>query len=488
MEPRSPQATSDGLERLYPLEKLPGGGRPKTSGVDVARSGRVPPQAVDVEQTVLGAMIIDPEQAAVALDILDPLAFYLMKHQRIFEAMEALFLKGSPIDLTTLTQALMKADVLNDVGGAYYLTELVARVDVVSNTAYHCRILLERKLKRNQIEVGMALVQQAYDLECDAFETQAQTEQALMNIDPAERRTVVKPAHVIGAVFDRFRRAEQWQGMTGLSTGFEQLDKVTHGFEGGEDIVIGGDTSQGKTAFALAVAHHLSVKGEIPGLYLTAEMRPQELTERLVYVESQIDAEAARSGRLVQRNWDDLNRARAVIEKANLLIQPVVGSTLEDLRASIRRNVRFCGVQYVVVDYIQKIVGKGHGLEQQVASVSDMIKRCAMDYDVPILALSQLTLPAGLRNKRPERSHLRGSKSIANDADLILLIYRPEEYGIEYDDELLRYTKGLAEVRVAKQRNGHSGPSIILTWQSQYATFKDGQPLNLQHEPKEALF
>lgn len=468
----------DDAER-YPLEKLTGKTR---NGImpDVGRSGRVPPQAVNVEQTVLGAMMTDQEQAAVAMDLLKPDVFYLAKHHYIFEAMQVLYVQGIPIDITTLTDSLRHRMNFDDIGGAYYLTELVTSLSDTVNTAYHCRILLEKKLKRDQIRVGQDLVNKGYSESDDAFDTMTEIEQALYDIDIKERRRIVRPRHVLNDVFDRFKRAEARQGITGLSTGFERLDAITHGFEGGEDIIVGADTSQGKTSFALSIVHHLSIKGDIPGLYLTAEMRPEELTERLLFIQGQVDAEQAKSGRLTQRDWDRLNKARSVVEQSSLLIQPFIGSTIEDLRYSIRRHVRYTGIEYAVLDYLQKVEGKGMG-EQNIATVSDTVKQCALDNNIPVIALTQLTLPPGLKNKRPQREHIRGSKSIANDADLVLLIYRPEEYGIEYDEDLERYTKGLAEIRVAKQRNGMRGPAILLTWLSQYATFKDGAPLNIQH-------
>lgn len=459
----------------YPLEKVVGR-VPRERG-----DGRVPPQATDIEQVVLGAMLMDGQQASIGIDMLDPDTFYLSKHQHIFNAMRGLYLNGVAIDMETISNRLKKDSVLDDVGGMYYLTELVTRVGTIENTEYHCRILLEKALKRDQIELGSMLVSQGYSEDFDAFDTMDEAETTLHKIDPKERRAVAKIDRLVDTVFDRFKRAEERDGMTGLPSGFAKLDALTHGFEGGEDVVIGADTSQGKTAFALSIAHNLSVRGDIPGLYLTAEMRPSELAERLLFVESSVDAESAKGGRLVSRDWERLNAARKVVENAKLIVQPFVGCTMDDMRSSIRRHVRFGGAKYVVVDYLQKIEGKGMGLEQQVSSVSDMIKRCALDYDVPILNLSQVTLPPGSQNKRPDRSHLRGSKSIANDADIVLLLYRAEEYGIEYDEDLKRYTRGLAEIITGKQRNGLRGPSILLTWVSQFATFKDGTPLNMQH-------
>jgi replicative DNA helicase len=466
----------------YPLEKMTRSGSRRALPANPGDGGgRVPPQAVDVEQAVLGAMLIEREAIPRAIETLPPDAFYDGRHKRIYDAILALFDRGNPVDIITLTEELKRRGDLDEVGGAYYLSELTTRVASAANVEYHARIITEKSLLRGLIETMTSVIGRAYDPSSDAFDLLDQAESDIFKISESQLRRAASSMNDI--LKDTLARLESIHGreggITGVPSGFTKLDDMTGGWQRSDLIVIAARPSMGKTALSLAIARNAALHPDNPAgvAYFSLEMSAQQLAQRMLTSEARVDAQSARTGRLSDDDWPRLARAAGRLSQAPIFIDDTPGLGILELRAKCRRLKAEHDIGLVIVDYLQLMHGTGGGKnsnrEQEIAQISRSLKSLAKEIDVPVLALSQLSRAVETRggDKRPQLSDLRESGSIEQDADVVAFIYRAERYGIT-QDEHGNSTEGIGEILIGKQRNGPIG-DVRLAFVDRYARFEN---------------
>lgn len=425
LQPRAFNIDDDA--QRYPLEKMMGGGgrRRAPSPASSESAGRVPPQAVDVEQSVLGAMLIENEAIAKAIEILTAEAFYTNKHQKIYRAVLSLFERSNPVDLITLTDELKRRAELEAVGGAYYLTELTTKVASAANVEYHARIIAEKALLRQMIETMTGSIGKAYDPSSDAFELLDQVESDIFRISDTQlRRAGVTMNDAIKETIARLEAIHgQEAGITGVPSGFSRLDNMTGGWQPSDLVIIAARPSMGKTAFSLAVARNAAMHPQLPAgvAIFSLEMSAQQLAQRLLTSEARVDAQAARTGRLRDDDWPRLARAASKLSAAPIYIDDTPGLSILELRAKCRRLKAEHNIGLVIVDYLQLMHGTTSGRnsnrEQEIAQISRSLKALAKELDVPVIALSQLSRAVETRggDKRPQLSDLRESGCLTGD-------------------------------------------------------------------------
>lgn len=441
----------------------------------------MPPQATDVEQSVLGAMLIEREAIPRAIEILPPDSFYSSKHTRIYEAMLSLFERGNPVDIITVTEELRRRQHLDEVGGAYYVSELTSRVANAANVEYHARIIAEKSLVRKLIETMSRLIGDAYDPGSDAFELLDRAEGEIFRISDSQlRRAASSLQDVLKETVTRLQAIHGREGgVTGVPSGFGRLDDLTGGWQPSDLIIIAARPSMGKTALALAMARNAALhqQSPTPVAIFSLEMSAQQLAQRMLTSEARVDAQAARTGRMDEEDWPRLARSAGRLSEASIYIDDTPGLTILELRAKCRRLKAEHDIGLVIVDYLQLMhatsLSRNSNREQEIAHISRSLKSLAKELNVPVIALSQLSRAVETRggDKRPQLSDLRESGSIEQDADVVTFIYRPERYGITVDEHG-NSTEGLAEVIVGKQRNGPIG-DVKLAFVHQHARFEN---------------
>ena len=471
-------------QSAYPLDKLRGrqSDRRRAKADEVhKKSGRVPPQATDVEMSVLGAMLIEREAIPKAIEVIPPEAFYDARHEKIYAAILSLFERGNPVDLVTVTDELKRRDQLEDIGGSYYLTELTTQVASAANVEYHARIIAEKSLLRKLIETMTGVVGEAYDPSADAFELLDKAESAIFNISDSQLRKAASSINdVVKNTLEELESIHGREGgITGVPSGFHELDRLTSGWQSSDLIIIAARPSMGKTAFALACAQNAATHPErSTGVAVfSLEMGAKQLAQRMLTSEARVDAHAARTGRMTDEDWQHLARAAGTLSESNIFIDDTPGLSALELRAKCRRLKAEHDIGLVVVDYLQLMqasnVRRNANREQEIAHISRSLKGLAKELDLPVMALSQLN--RGVENrggdKRPQLSDLRESGSIEQDADLVAFIYRAERYGITVDEQG-NSTEGIAEIIIGKQRNGPVG-TVELAFVDQYARFEN---------------
>jgi replicative DNA helicase len=431
--------------------------------------GRVPPQAVDVEMAVLGAMLLDKGAIGKAIEILDDSSFYKPAHQRIFTAMVALFERSEPVDLITLVEELRRRGDLDKIGGEYYLTDLTSRVTTAANIEYHAHIVLEKALMRQLISSSSEVVGRAYSETEDALELLDEAEQKIFQI--SEQRMKKSFISMSTAVHQTMEMLEsihgKHSGVTGVPAGFTEVDNLTGGFQKSDLIIVAGRPSQGKTAFALSVARNASVLHNFAVGFFSLEMSWQQLTMRLICAEARVDAQAVRTGRLPEDEWRHLSTGLGKLHKAPLFIDDSAGLSILEIRAKARRLKAEHNVGLIIVDYLQLMQGpkNAQSREQEISQISRSLKALAKEIDVPVIALSQLNRAVELRgDKRPVLADLRESGAIEQDADVVLFVHRPEKHNIPevtLPDGNTLPSAGIAEIIVGKQRNGPTGNAFL---------------------------
>jgi len=439
--------------------------------------GRVPPQAVDVEMAVLGAMLIEKGAIAKAIEILDDSSFYKPAHQRIFAAMIALFERSEPVDLITLIDELRRRGELEKVGGEYYLTELTTRVTTAANMEYHAHIVLEKALMRQLISASSEMASRAYHETEDALDLLDEAEQKVFQI--SEQRMKKNFVSMNTAVHSTMEMLEsihgKHSGVTGVPSAFTELDNITGGFQKSDLIVVAGRPSQGKTALVLSVARNASILHDIPIGFFSLEMSSQQLVLRLICAEARVDAHSVRTGRLPEDEWRKLSTSIGKLYKAKILIDDTPALSALEIRAKSRRLKVEHNVGMIIVDYLQLMQGpkNAQSREQEISSISRSLKALAKELNIPVVALSQLNRALELRgDKRPVLADLRESGAIEQDADVVIFVHRPEMFGIDIDPETKEPTEGMAELIVGKQRNGPTG-AVRLAFIKQYARFEN---------------
>ncbi len=452
----------------------------------ISTEGRVPPQAVDVEASVLGAMLLEKEAIAKAFEVLDESAFYKPGHQSIFKAMTALFERSEPVDLITLTEELKRRGELEKVGGEYYLAELTTKVSSGANVEYHAHIVLEKALMRQLIASSSLVINRAYSESEDALGLLDEAEQQVFNISEQRMKksfvTMNTAVHKTMELLEKIHGKHD--GVTGVPSGFEELDKFTGGFQDSDLIVVAGRPSQGKTAFVLSAARNATVLKNKGVGFFSLEMSTQQLVMRLMCAEARVDAHKVRTGKLPDDEWRKLSTSVGRLYKAKLFIDDTPALTVLELRAKARRLKSEHNIDMIVVDYLQLMQGpkNANSREQEISSISRSLKALAKELNIPVIALSQLNRAVEARtDKRPALSDLRESGAIEQDADVVLFIHRPEMFGIEESEG--ESTKGLAEIIIGKQRNGPTD-TAKLQFIHQYARFENR---SLRIEPTDYL-
>lgn len=449
----------------------------------VNNAGKLPPQALDLEEAVLGALMLEKDALSAVIDILKPEVFYHEAHQKIFAAIHMLFEKSKPVDILTVTTELRQMGTLEMVGGAYYITNLTNRVASAANIEFHARIISQKYIQRELIRISTDIITNAYEDTTDIFDLLDHAEKGLFDIAQNNlRRDTQKMDDIIKqslATLEELRT--KTDGLTGVPTGFTGLDRITGGWQKQDLVIIAARPAMGKTAFVLTCARNATVDFAKPTVVFSLEMSSVQLVNRLISGEAEIEQEKIRKGNLQEWEWQQLHSKIGRLTEAPLLIDDTPALNIFEFRAKCRRLKSQYDIQLVIVDYLQLMHGKGEGgkgggnREQEIGSISRALKSVAKELDVPVLALSQLSRAVesrpGLQGKRPMLSDLRESGSIEQDADMVLFLYRPEYYGIT-EDEQGRSQAGIGEVIIAKHRNGETG-IVPLKFVGKFVKFTD---------------
>ncbi|HAV22043.1 MAG TPA: replicative DNA helicase, partial [Bacteroidetes bacterium] len=398
--------------------------------------GRVPPQAVDIEAAVLGSMLIEKESIAKAVEVLDDTAFYKPAHALIFRAIIALFEKAEPVDLITLTEELRRRGDLEKIGGEYYLTELTSKVTSAANVEFHAHIVLEKALMRQLIASSAEVIQRAYSETEDALGLLDQAEAKIFDISEQRMKksfvTMGNAVHKTMAMLESIHGSHS--GVTGVPSGFTDLDNLTGGFQYSDLIIVAGRPSQGKTALVLSLARNAAVLHDVPIGFFSLEMSVQQLVMRLMCAEARVDAHKVRTGRLPEDEWKKLSVSVGRLYKTKIFIDDTPGLGILELRAKSRRLKAEHNVGLIIVDYLQLMQGprNAQSREQEISAISRSLKGLAKELSIPVIALSQLNRAVEARtDKRPALADLRESGAIEQDADVVIFVHRPEVYGID---------------------------------------------------------
>jgi len=442
----------------------------KIQGFKVERStiinlekGKIPPQALDLEEVVLGAMMIDKKGVDEVIDMLSPDAFYKDAHKYIFEAIFKLFESSEPIDLLTVSSQLKKDSKLDIAGGDFYLISLTQKVSSSAHIEFHARIILQKFIQRSLIRISNEIIEDSYDETKDVFDLLDRAEARLYEVTQGNiKRSSETSQELVRQAKKKIEEISNKEGISGVPSGFDKLDKLTSGWQESDLIIIAARPGMGKTALALSMARNIAVNQNIPVAFFSLEMSSIQLITRLISSETGLSSQKLRTGRLEKHEWEQLNVKVKALEKAPLFIDDTPSLSIFDLRAKSRRLSSQHGIKLIVVDYLQLMTTgggmKGSGnREQEISTISRNLKALAKELSIPVIALSQLSRAVETRggSKRPLLSDLRESGAIEQDADIVAFIYRPEYYKIdEWDDEERTPTEGQAELIVAKHRNG----------------------------------
>ena len=432
-----------------------------------------PPQNLEAEESVLGAMMLSPGAIGAVSEILDAGDFYRESHAKIYRAALGLYAKGEPVDAITLVDELDERGELDDVGGRPRVHELAALVPATANAAHYARIVHETATLRGLIRVGAEIARLGWERPGETPDLVDQAEQVLFEL--TQSRVSGDFTHIEELLKESFERIVQLYeagiDVTGVASGFRELDKITSGFQAGNLVIVAARPSMGKSALALCAAANIAVRGGTPVALFTLEMSKAEVTQRLMCSEGKVESQRLRTGKLAQDDWSRLTAASDKLMKAPIYVDDTGSLTMMDIRSKARRlKSSHPELGLIVVDYLQ-LMTSGHSVEnrvQEVSQISRQLKVLARDLDVPIMALSQLSRAVEQRHdKRPILSDLRDSGSIEQDADIVVFIYRDEYYNPDETDQ-----QGLAEVIVAKHRNGPTD-ALKLSFLKRYAKFAD---------------
>ena len=425
--------------------------------------GKLQPQVLDLEEAVLGAMMIDKKGVDDVIDILQPDAFYKEAHKHIFEAIVQLFTETQPIDLLTVSAQLKKNAKLELAGGDFYLIQLTQKISSSAHIEFHSRIILQKFIQRSLIRISTEIIEDSYDETTDVFDLLDRAESKLYEVTQGNIKRSSETAQSL--VLQAKKRIEEiagQEGLSGVATGFDKLDKITSGWQPSDLIIIAARPAMGKTAFVLSMARNMAIDFGMPVALFSLEMASVQLITRLISSETGLSSEKLRTGKLEKHEWEQLSTKVKNLEKAPLFIDDTPSLSIFDLRAKARRLVSQHGIRIIIVDYLQLMTAGGNGKgggnrEQEISTISRNLKALAKELNVPVIALSQLSRAVETRgsSKRPLLSDLRESGAIEQDADIVSFLYRPEYYKIdEWDDDEASPTAGQAEIMIAKHRNG----------------------------------
>lgn len=424
--------------------------------------GKIPPQSVDLEEVVLGAMMIDKKGVDEVIDILHPDVFYKDAHKYIYEAIFKLFESSEPVDLLTVSSQLKKDGRLEAVGGDFYLIKLTQKVASSAHIEFHARIILQKYIQRSLIKISSEIIEEAYSESTDVFDLLDNAEAKLYEVTQGNlKRSAETAQNLVIQAKKKIEEISNKEGLSGIPSGFDKLDKLTSGWQPSDLIIVAARPGMGKTALTLSMARNIAVNSGNGVAFFSLEMSSVQLITRLISSETGLSSEKLRTGKLEKHEWEQLNVKVKALEKAPLFIDDTPSLSIFDLRAKARRLASQHKIKLIIIDYLQLMTAggsqKGGNREQEISTISRNLKALAKELDVPVIALSQLSRAVETRggSKRPILSDLRESGAIEQDADIVSFIYRPEYYKIdEWDDEERTPTQGQAEFIVAKHRNG----------------------------------
>ena len=434
--------------------------------------GRVPPHSAEAEKSVLGAAMLSKDALFDVMEVVKPADFYDENHKEIFQAMIDLNRKNAPVDALTVAEELKKRNSLEMVGGRAYIASLSSMTPTTSNAMEYGRIVAEKASVRRLIETADDIVTKGYDGTMDANQMLDYAESGIFEISQARQKG--QYSHIRDVLVENLAiidRAEQMDGgLTGITTGFSKLDEMTSGMQKSDLIILAARPAMGKTAFALSLARNAAVKGKASVMIFSLEMAEEQLTQRLLSMESKVDLQTLKTGRLERRDWDDLNVALDILSNSNIHIDDTAGISIMEMKSKCRRLKAEAGLDLVIIDYLQLMnpEGKADSRTQEISVISRNLKLLARELDCPVLVLSQLSrAPEQRTDHRPMLSDLRESGSIEQDADIVIFLYRDEYYNKEDTEK-----PGECEVIVAKHRSGPTG-SVDVAWIERYTQFKD---------------
>ena len=434
--------------------------------------GRVPPHSAEAEKSVLGAAMLSKDALFDVMEVVKPADFYDENHKEIFQAMIDLNRKNAPVDALTVAEELKKRNSLEMVGGRAYIASLSSMTPTTSNAMEYGRIVAEKASVRRLIETADDIVTKGYDGTMDANQMLDYAESGIFEISQARQKG--QYSHIRDVLVENLAiidRAEQMDGgLTGITTGFSKLDEMTSGMQKSDLIILAARPAMGKTAFALSLARNAAVKGKASVMIFSLEMAKEQLTQRLLSMESKVDLQTLKTGRLERRDWDDLNVALDILSNSNIHIDDTAGISIMEMKSKCRRLKAEAGLDLVIIDYLQLMnpEGKADSRTQEISVISRNLKLLARELDCPVLVLSQLSrAPEQRTDNRPMLSDLRESGSIEQDADIVIFLYRDEYYNKEDTEK-----PGECEVIVAKHRSGPTG-SVDVAWIERYTQFKD---------------
>ncbi|MBN2897336.1 MAG: replicative DNA helicase [Clostridia bacterium] len=430
--------------------------------------GKIPPHSIEAEQSVLGAMILDKDAITEVTDLIKYDDFYKEAHKEIFKAIIEVYDKNEPVDIVTLSERLRAMEMLNNVGGIGYLSDLSDAGILSSNARYYAKIIEEKAILRRLIKASTDILEQGYKAE-NADSIIDMAEKSIFDISQKKNREGLE--HIKGVIFETYDRiealCENGAGITGLRTGFNDLDSKTSGLQRSDLILIAARPSMGKTAFSINVCQNAAVLAKASVAIFSLEMSKAQLVQRMMASEAFVPIQNLRNGEMREQDWMNLSRAMAPLSQAKVYIDDTPAITVMEMRAKCRRLKMEHGLDLIMIDYLQLMSGDGksQSREQEISTISRSLKALAREMDCPVIALSQLSRAPELRaDHRPILSDLRESGAIEQDADLVMFLYRDEYYFPDSEK------KGIGEVIIAKQRNGETG-SLELTWLGEFTKF-----------------
>lgn len=437
--------------------------------MDLGSLGRVPPQNIEAEQSVLGASLLDKEVLSTVTEIIDVSDFYREDHKEIFEAIMDLYERGEPIDLITVSEQLKIRGSIDAVGGLEYLTNLVNAVPTTANVKHYAKIVEEKSILRKLIKTSSEIINMGYEETEEVEYILDRAEKGIFDISQKRNsQGFVQIKDVLVETFDRLEELYNNKGsVTGIPTGFIDLDHKTAGLHNSDLVLIAARPAMGKTSFVLNIAQYAAIHSQVPVAIFSLEMSKEQLVNRMLCCEAMVDAQKMRTGQLEDSDWQKIAKALGPISDAPVFIDDTPGVTAAEIRAKCRRLKLEKNLGMVIIDYLQLMQGrsKSENRQQEISEISRSLKILAKEINVPVIALSQLSRAPEMRSDhRPILSDLRESGAIEQDADIVMFLYRDDYYNPETDK------KNVAEVIIAKHRNGSTG-TVELAWLGQYTKF-----------------
>ena len=442
----------------------------------------MPPQSIEAEQAVLGAIMIDADRLISASERLLPQDFYRASHQRIFEAMLVLSDRGEAIDLVTVTAELSTLGILDEIGGLPYLAELAEGVPTAANINYYVNVVDQKSTLRRLIRTAGEIVTDGYERQNEVDVLLNEAERKILEVSQGKGSASFIPiSDVLTSAYATIDKLHKQSGeTTGIPTGFQDLDKMTAGFQRNDLIIVAARPSVGKTAFALNISQNVATRADENVAIFSLEMGAEQLVMRMLCAEGNVDAQRLRTGQLEEEDWGKLSLAMSNLSQAGIYIDDTPGIRVNDIRAKCRRLKQEHGLGMIMIDYLQLIQGNGRSSDnrqQEVSEISRSLKSLARELEVPVIALSQLSRGVESRqDKRPMMSDIRESGAIEQDADIVAFLYRDDYYNKETEDA------NTIEIIIAKQRNGPTG-TVKLAFRKEFNQFVDLEPSNSYAPP-----